>query len=115
MIEYKSNYKTLYINPRGTSTFCPVCDKWRIHKKERLKHPAWKISYFPTCVDNYVRDRLASLAISLRGHRLCGYQFTVSGNASWQQMKHEYQYVHQVPKLLGAAGTDVANASNLNE
>lgn len=114
MIEYKSKYKTVYINPRGTSTFCPVCDEWRVNRKERLKHPAWKISYCQTCVNNYVRDRLASLAISVRGHRLCGYPFTVSGNASWQQMKYEYQYVQQQPKLLRADGIDVANASNLS-
>ena len=114
MIEYKSEYKTIYINPRGTSTFCPVCDEWRVNRKERLKHPAWKISYCQTCVENYVRDRLASLAISLRGHRLCGYPFTVSGNASWQQMKNEYQYVQQSPNLLEADGTNVVNASNVS-
>ncbi|MEM0146787.1 MAG: zinc ribbon domain-containing protein [Conexivisphaerales archaeon] len=30
MIEYKSSFKTVYVNPRGTSSECPVCgDKLR--------------------------------------------------------------------------------------
>ena len=35
MIDYKSTYKTTYVNPRRTSTYCPVCGDQRF----RLKHP----------------------------------------------------------------------------
>ncbi|MEM3196636.1 MAG: zinc ribbon domain-containing protein [Conexivisphaerales archaeon] len=66
MIEYKSSFKTVYVNPRGTSSECPVCG-------DKLKHQAWGISKCETCSVDYDRDRLASLAITLRGLRLCGY------------------------------------------
>ena len=65
MIEYKSQKKTIYVNPRGTSSECPVCG-------EKVKHPAWKISRCDNCDRNYDRDRLASLAITHRGIDLCG-------------------------------------------
>ncbi|MEM3265532.1 MAG: transposase [Thermoplasmata archaeon] len=73
MIEYKSSFKTVYVNPRGTSSECPVCG-------DKLKHQAWGISKCETCGVDYDRDRLASLAITLRGLRLCGYPFTVSAD-----------------------------------
>ncbi|MEM4093224.1 MAG: IS200/IS605 family accessory protein TnpB-related protein [Conexivisphaerales archaeon] len=66
MIEYKSSFKTVYVNPRGTSSECPVCGD---------KLTAWGISKCETCGVDY--DRLASLAITLR---LCGYPFTVSAD-----------------------------------
>ncbi|MEM0096949.1 MAG: hypothetical protein QXY52_07030 [Conexivisphaerales archaeon] len=50
MIEYKSSFKTVYVNPRGTSE-CPVCgDKLRDIEMRNL----WR------------GLRLASLAITLR-------------------------------------------------
>ncbi len=49
MIEYKSSFKTVYVNPRGTSE-CPVCG-------DKLKHQAWGISKCETCGVDY--DRLA--------------------------------------------------------
>ena len=61
----KSPMKTVYVNPRGTSSECPVCG-------EKVKHPAWKISRCNNCDRNYDRDRLASMAITLRGIDLCG-------------------------------------------
>ena len=86
MIEYKSQKKTIYVNPRGTSSECPVCG-------EKVKHPAWKISRCNNCDRNYDRNRLASLAITLRGIDLCGDPFPVSASASWQSMKNEYLYI----------------------
>ena len=86
MIEYKSQKKTIYVNPRGTSSECPVCG-------EKVKHPAWKISKCDNCDRDYDRDRLASLAITLRGIGLCGDPFPVSALASWQSMKNEYLYI----------------------
>ncbi len=58
MIEYKSSFKTVYVNPRVTSE-CPVCGD---------KLTGWGISKCETCGVDY--DRLASLAITLRGLRL---------------------------------------------
>ncbi|EQB70151.1 MAG: hypothetical protein AMDU4_FER2C00264G0006 [Ferroplasma sp. Type II] len=86
MIEYKSQKKTIYVNPRGTSSECPVCG-------EKVKHPAWKISRCDNCDRDYDRDRLASLAITHRGIDLCGDPFPVSALASWQSMKNEYLYI----------------------
>ncbi|MEM0145875.1 MAG: zinc ribbon domain-containing protein, partial [Conexivisphaerales archaeon] len=57
----------VYVNPRGTSSECPVCG-------DKLKHQAWGISKCETCGVDYDRDRLA---ITLR---LCGYPFTVSAD-----------------------------------
>ncbi|MEM3853812.1 MAG: zinc ribbon domain-containing protein [Conexivisphaerales archaeon] len=54
MIEYKSQFKTVYVNPIVTSE-CPVCGD---------KLTAWGISKCETCGVDY--DRLASLAITLR-------------------------------------------------
>jgi putative transposase len=105
MIEYKSPCRTVYVNPRGTSSKCPVCGGF-------LEHPAWGISYCKKCGAAYDRDRLASLAILLRGARLCGYPFTVSADASWPSMKSEYLYAGCLPGAAGAGGTEKANAPN---
>ncbi|MHB8359143.1 MAG: hypothetical protein ACYDCP_06570 [Thermoplasmataceae archaeon] len=43
--------------------------------------------------DNRDRNRLASLAITLRGVDLCGDPFLVSASASWQSVKNEYLYI----------------------
>ncbi len=75
MMEYKSKNRTIYVNPEGTSSECPVCGG-------RLKHPVWKMSRCENCGRDYDRDRLASLAISLRGLDLCGDPFHVSAIAS---------------------------------
>ena len=90
MVEYKSKNKAIYVNPRGTSSECPVCG-------EKLRHPAWKISRCDNCDRDYDRNRLASLAITLRGIDLCGDPFPVSAFASWQSMKDEYLYIRDKP------------------
>jgi putative transposase len=105
MIEYKSSCRTVYVDPRGTSSKCPVCGG-------RLKHPAWGVSSCRRCGVDYDRDRLASLAIFLRGARLCGYPFTVSADASWPSMKNEYLYAGGLSGVAGAGGIEEANAPN---
>ena len=105
MVEYKSSCKTVYVNPRGTSSECPVCGS-------KLRHPTWGISVCKTCAVSYDRNRLASLAITLRGLRLCGYPFTVSADASWLTMKNEYLYTGHQPKMARAGRTEEANAPN---
>ena len=105
MLEYKSHYKTIYVNPEGTSSECPVCGG-------KVKHPAWKISRCENCGRDYDRDRLASLAISLRGLDLCGDPFPVSAIASIPSMMDEYLYTRNQPEISGADGTEMAYASN---
>ena len=105
MIEYKSHYKTIYVNPEGTSSECPVCGG-------KVKHPIWKISRCENCGLDYDRDRLASLAISLRGLDLCGDPFPVSAIASIPSMMDEYLYTRNQPEISGADGTEMAYASN---
>ncbi len=105
MVEYKSGNRTMYVDPRGTSSECPVCG-------EKLKHPAWKISRCVNCDQDYDRDRLASLAITLRGLDLCGDPFPVSASASWQSMKNEYLYLGHVPDMPEAGRTETAYATN---
>ena len=99
MVEYKSPMKTVYVNPRGTSSECPVCG-------EKVKHPTWKISRCNNCDRNYDRDRLASMAITHRGIDLCGDPFPVSASASWQSMKDEYLYIRDKPEISEAACPD---------
>jgi putative transposase len=101
MVEYKSRRRTLYVDPRGTSSKCPVCGG-------TLKHPAWAISRCRKCGVDYDRDRLASLAILQRGLRLCGQPFAVSADASWQFMKDEYLYAPRVPEAGRAGWTEQA-------
>nr|MDO8100375.1 transposase [Candidatus Njordarchaeota archaeon] len=96
MVEYKSRCRTLYVSPRGTSLECPVCGG-------RLEHPAWAVSHCENCGVDYDRDRLASLAILLRGLRLCGQPFAVSASASWQSVRNEYLYAPGGPEA-GRAG-----------
>ena len=91
--------------PRGTSSECPVCG-------EKVKHPAWKISRCNNCDRNYDRNRLASLAITLRGIDLCGDPFPVSASASWQSMKDEYLYIRNKPEISEAGSTETASAAN---
>ncbi|MCL5408028.1 MAG: transposase, partial [Candidatus Thermoplasmatota archaeon] len=105
MIEYKSKYKTLYVNPGGTSSECPVCGG-------RLKHPTWKISRCENCGKDYDRDRLSSLAITLRGLYLCGDPFTVSAIASLPSVMDEYLHTRNKPDIAGAGGTEMVYASN---
>ena len=105
MIEYKSPMKTVYVNPRGTSSECPVCG-------EKVKHPTWKISRCNNCDRNYDRDRLASMAITHRGIDLCGDPFPVSASASWQSMKGEYLYIRDKPEIPEAGSTETAYATN---
>ncbi|MEM4087188.1 MAG: zinc ribbon domain-containing protein [Conexivisphaerales archaeon] len=85
MIKSKSQY--VYVNPRGTSE-CPVCG-------DKLKHQAWGISKCETCGMDY--DRLASLAITLRGLRLAVYR-----ECGWPSLKDEYLYTGHEPKVAGA-------------
>ena len=105
MAEYKSSFKTLYVNPRGTSSECPVCGG-------KLKHPSWEISKCKKCGAEYDRNRLASLAIVGRGLRLCGYPFTVSADASWPSLKYEYLYTGHQPKMAGAGETEKTSDPN---
>ena len=104
-LEYKSQTKTIYVNPGGTSSECPVCGG-------KVKHPAWKISRCETCGRDYERDRLASLAISLRGLALCGDPFPVSVIASVPSRMGEYLYTRNQPEISGADRTEMAYASN---
>ena len=105
MIEYKSHYKTIYVNPEGTSSECPVCGG-------KVKHPTWKISRCENCGRDYDRDRLASLAISLRGLDLCGDPFPVSAIASVPSRMDEYLYTRNQSEISGADGTEMAYVSN---
>jgi len=107
MVEYKSPNQTLYVNPGGTSSRCPVCGG-------RLEHPAWAMNRCETCGADYGRNRLSSLAILCRGMRLCGQPFAVSADASWRLMRDEYLYAHSLPEAVGAGWTETANAPNLN-
>ena len=84
-VDYKSDNETLYVDPAGTSSECPVCGG-------KLKHPRWKESKCVNCGVTYNRDKLASLSISVRGLCLCGTPFAVSGSASWHSMKNSYLY-----------------------
>ncbi len=105
MMEYKSKNRTIYVNPEGTSSECSVCGG-------RLKHPVWKMSRCRNCGRDYDRDRLASLAISLRGLDLCGDPFPVSAIASVPSRMGEYLYTRNQPEISGADGTEMAYASN---
>jgi putative transposase len=105
-VDYKSPKKTLYPDPRGTSSECPVCGGI-------LEHPTWGVSRCKTCGVDYDRNRLASLAILLRGARLCGRTpFAVSADASWQSLRDEYLHARGKPDAVGARGTEVASAPN---
>ena len=81
MLEYKSQFRSIYVNPEGTSSECPVCGG-------RLDHPVWKMSRCKNCGRDYDRDRLASLAITLRGLYLCGDPFPVSAIASLPSVRN---------------------------
>ena len=104
MLDYKSQFKTIYVNPEGTSSRCPVCGGM-------LKHPFWKISRCIKCGRDYDRDRLASLAIALRGLYLCGDPFPVSAITSVPSVMDEYLYVSNRPDVVDAGGTEMVNAS----
>jgi putative transposase len=105
MVDYKSPNRTLYVNPRGTSSECPVCG-------DKLKHPAWEISRCDTCGVDYARNRLSSLEIVRRGLSLCGQPFAVSADASWKALKNEYLYTNSKPNAAGAGRTEPTNAPN---
>ena len=105
MLEYKSQTKTIYVNPGGTSSECPVCDG-------KVKHPAWKMSRCETCGRDYERDRLASLAISLRGLDLCGDPFPVSAESSLPSVMNEYLYIRNQPVISEAGRTEMAYVPN---
>jgi putative transposase len=101
MMDYKSPKETLYVNPRGTSSKCPVCGG-------KLEHPAWKVSRCATCGVDYDRNRLASLAIACCGRRLCGQPFSVSADASWQHERNEYLWHGSVADTPVAGRTEYA-------
>ena len=105
MIEYKSPNKTIKVKPGGTSSECPVCGG-------KVKHPAWKISRCNNCDQDYDRDRLASLAITLRGLDLCGDPFPVSAESSLPSMMDEYLYTRSMPDAPGAGRTEMAYVPN---
>jgi len=67
------------------------------------------------CGVDYDRNRLASLAILLRGLRLCGQPFAVSADASWQLLRDEYLYTPALPESGRAGWTEeAAKAPNEN-
>jgi putative transposase len=106
MVDYKSDNRTVYVSPSGTSSKCPVCGG-------RLEHPVWAMSRCVRCGVDYDRDRLASLAILCRGLRLCGQPFAVSADASWKALRDEYLYPLAVPDSWRAGWTDhAASAPN---
>jgi len=108
IIEYKSSKRTIYVSPRGTSSRCPVCGG-------KIKHPTWAMSRCEKCGGDYDRNRLASLAILLRGLRLCGQPFAVSADASWQLLRSEYLYTPAVSDSWREGWTEeAANAPNEN-
>jgi putative transposase len=93
------------VNPGGTSSECPVCGG-------NVKHPTWKISSCNNCDRDYDRDRLASLAISFRGHDLCGDPFPVSVATPLPSMMDEYPYTGKQPELSGSGRTEMAYVPN---
>jgi putative transposase len=105
MVDYKSDNRTVYVSPRGTSSKCPVCGG-------KLEHPVWAVSRCVKCGVDYDRDRLASLAILCRGLRLCGRPFAVSADASWKALRDEYLYPHSRPDALGAGWTEPSSVPN---
>ena len=64
------------------------------------------------CGRDYDRDRLASLAISLRGLDLCGDPFPASAIASLPSMMNEYLYFSHIPDVVEAGRTEMVYASN---
>ena len=78
----RSPSKGIKVNPGGTSSECPVCGG-------DVKHPTWKISRCNYCDWDYDRDRLASLAITLRGHDLSGDPFPVSAGSTLPSVMDE--------------------------
>ena len=105
MLEHKSPYKTIKVNPGGTSSECPVCGG-------KLKHPTWKMSRCETCGRDYERDRLASLAITLRGLDLCGDPFPVSALTSVPSVMNEYLYTRRLPGSSGSGPTEAVYVAN---
>jgi putative transposase len=105
MIEYKSPNRIIKVNPGGTSSECPVCGG-------KVKHPTWKISRCNNCDRDYDRDRLASLAISLRGLDLCGDPFPVSAVTALPSMMDEYLYTRSMPDASGSGRTEMAYVPN---
>ena len=105
MLEYKSPNRVIKVNPRGTSSECPVCG-------EKVKHPTWKMSRCENCDRDYDRDRIASLVISLHGLDLCGDPFLVSAESSVPSVMDEYLYVRKQPDLSEAGSTETAHVPN---
>jgi putative transposase len=106
MLVYKSKFRSIYVNPEGTSSECPVCGG-------RLEHPVWKMSRCEKCGRDYDRDRLSSLAITFRGLYLCGDPFPVSAITSLPSVRDEYLYVNHRPDVIETSGTEMVNASNI--
>jgi len=106
MVDYKSTMATLYANPRGTSSRCPVCGGTIEHPTRIPSDIRWRVSACPTCGADYDRNRLASLAIACRGARLCGRPFSVSEDASWHLVRDEYLWHGPVAETTIAGGTE---------
>ena len=71
------------------------------------------VSRCEKCGADYGRNRFSSLAILLRGMRLCGQPFAVSADASWRLMRDEYLYAPAAPDGWRAGWTEeAANAPN---
>ena len=105
MLGYKSPNRVVKVNPGGASSECPVCGG-------KVKHPTWKMSRCENCGRDYDRDRLASLAISLRGLDLCGDPFPVSAESSLPSMMDEYLYTRSMPDASGSERAETAYVPN---
>ena len=105
MFEYKSPNRVIKVNPGGASSECPVCGG-------RLKHPTWKMSRCTNCDRDYDRDRLASLAITMRGLDLCGDPFPVSAMAPLPSVIGEYLHTRNKPDIVREGRTEMVYASN---
>ena len=60
----------------------------------------------------YERDRLASLAITLRGLDLCGDPFPVSALTSVPSVMNEYLYTRRLPGSSGSGPTEAVYVAN---
>ncbi len=96
-IEYESERKTAHMNPGWASSECAVCN-------EKLKHPRWKISRCTNRGQDYDGDRLAPLAIALRGLDLCGDPFPVGASPLGSPWRMDTSALGVRPTCLKQAG-----------
>jgi putative transposase len=74
-VEQRSPATVVYVNPRGTSSECPLCGG-------PVSHPEWGLGVCGTC-GAYDRDFMAGGNLVIRGHALlCGAPLPVSVRTS---------------------------------